>query len=715
MQTLFFLEERRKRLPDLRDVVIVFATPVYLWNVPIASKMDELKQEQQRREIIRSDYAKAQVSLTEAWNSRPLRVGAKQDLLQNIKKSYGIELEDEFDKKAIAYLRTGEMVQNAINDMIAAYKKQQADKDGKGKKSAEQIEEFENYMNNTMAPLFVHEQELRRSVQVSTKTISKLNAELKDLLNEGIPTPGGRDFFRAKPWPDGLKLVNGMVVFEQDDLWWKAPKSVLGETTTLKEKIRAFEHWVHIALSSNPRLKILEVGNVTHPFNPDLSACQEVSKDLGVGLEGRLLHPRTVLQCVYDQWSKLQVFVDAMDNKTILQIRGKAVNDDEEAGGSVARDDLWMAFSIGMQWCSRFTCLLPNSAMREQLVKYMDDVRVLVGRAIQQCLRDAALIEDSLTDNQVLDVPTMTNTQPLVHIPAPAFMDSLVVVGAIINAILKQCQGMRDLIRKLIMSCAVNKLRPPGGFHIKARMVMRERNMGQENLYWKEQYRIQLQEENPDMDLDKASNIFGMVSSTIRITNAAPYSQVRSWPSTHESISNGTVDVIMENIAKNLINLDMLLLPALQIHAMHHPILKNTGAQKFPILVLHRLRSLYVSIQSVIGDLAEQVVKTHDSFAMTELSQIYFEMTKPEPSNPFMPIGLLTAYVELTEELVFLRKLQTHNRRHLVEVLQQIPNKVWECSEISRENDMSIPRPVAKLFQRRLVKWKSVFQKMWPY
>ena len=198
MQTLFFLEEQRKRLPDLRDVVIVFATPVYLWNVPIASKMDELKREQQRKEIIRANYAKAQVNLTDAWNGRPLRDG--------------IELEDEFDKKAVAYLRVEEMVQNAVNDMIETFKKQQAEKDGKGKKSAEQIEEFENYIKTTMAPLFVQEQELRRSVQVNTKTISKLNAELKDLLNEGIPTPGGRDFFRAKPWPDGLKVVNDIVV-----------------------------------------------------------------------------------------------------------------------------------------------------------------------------------------------------------------------------------------------------------------------------------------------------------------------------------------------------------------------------------------------------------------------------------------------------------------------------------------------------------------------
>jgi predicted acetyltransferase len=77
-------------------------------------------------------------------------VGAKQDLLQNIKKSYGIELEDEFDKKAVAYLRVEEMVQNAVNDMIETFKKQQADKDGKGKKSAEQVAEFEQYLNQAV-------------------------------------------------------------------------------------------------------------------------------------------------------------------------------------------------------------------------------------------------------------------------------------------------------------------------------------------------------------------------------------------------------------------------------------------------------------------------------------------------------------------------------------------------------------------------------------
>ena len=177
------------------------------------------------------------------------------------------------------------------------------------------------------------------------------------------------------------------------------PKAMLGETTTLQEKIRAFKHWLFVLQNPQPyeqtrihhageyaSVKVFSYETITEPYRPNGAQCEQIVQELG---DGKLQHPFTVLHCVHDQWRKLQVFVDP-GTKSILYIRGKASDTDESGEKGVARDDLWMAFSIGMQWCSRFTQMLPTKQARSQLVDYMERVRLLLHSAIEQCLKDAS-------------------------------------------------------------------------------------------------------------------------------------------------------------------------------------------------------------------------------------------------------------------------------------------------------------------------------------
>ena len=49
----------KERLPDLKDVSIVFATPVYLWNVTIAREIDKLEAEKKNFATVRQQYEAA--------------------------------------------------------------------------------------------------------------------------------------------------------------------------------------------------------------------------------------------------------------------------------------------------------------------------------------------------------------------------------------------------------------------------------------------------------------------------------------------------------------------------------------------------------------------------------------------------------------------------------------------------------------------------------
>lgn len=55
----------------------------------------------------------------------------------------------------------------------------------------------------------------------------------------------------------------------------------------------------------------------------------------------------TILNCVYQQWKKLAVWVDpAAEHPVALRVEGKQRDSTNQA---VLRDDVWMAFSIGLQ------------------------------------------------------------------------------------------------------------------------------------------------------------------------------------------------------------------------------------------------------------------------------------------------------------------------------------------------------------------------------
>lgn len=59
-------------------------------------------------------------------------------------------------------------------------------------------------------------------LQTLKKEVQKLKNDLDELIREGVKND--HDRFRAKQWPEGLKLApDGNVELEREDLWWNAP------------------------------------------------------------------------------------------------------------------------------------------------------------------------------------------------------------------------------------------------------------------------------------------------------------------------------------------------------------------------------------------------------------------------------------------------------------------------------------------------------------
>lgn len=156
-----------------------------------------------------------------------------------------------------------------------------------------------------------------------------------------------------------------------------------------------------------------------------------------------------VLRCVHEQWKGLQVW--QLPFGTITRVVGKQT----DQYGKPLYDDVWMAFSIGLQWCTRFTRLLATDEDRVRLVQHMRNMRSTLHRALRQSLDTMPLTgRGTETEGSGEDVaPVRTNWErPIVHavMPNAEDMDSLVGIGAVVMATLHGATRLGVILRRLV-------------------------------------------------------------------------------------------------------------------------------------------------------------------------------------------------------------------------------------------------------------------------
>lgn len=133
MQMLYFLEQRKMRMPGMQHVRIVFATPVYLWNVPIAQKRDLLAEEQSQLTQLKNHFLVVSQKLQSIWSARRPFILSMDTLLREIHSefycvkfcpwsSYRMELEEEFDRPMLSELEVSVLVSGALQKLISEAK-----------------------------------------------------------------------------------------------------------------------------------------------------------------------------------------------------------------------------------------------------------------------------------------------------------------------------------------------------------------------------------------------------------------------------------------------------------------------------------------------------------------------------------------------------------------------------------------------------------------
>lgn len=121
-----------------------------------------------------------------------------------------------------------------------------------------------------------------------------------------------------------------------------------------------------------------------------------------------------------------------------------------------------MAFSIGMQWCARFTRLLPDNSQRRLLVDYMRRLGSTAHEALVANLHDAGLDDErqppALGDHHV-DAPPAIEREAARPDPPDTMLlpdlrdrEALVVLTAVAQAMLRVCTALSAIVRRLVLS-----------------------------------------------------------------------------------------------------------------------------------------------------------------------------------------------------------------------------------------------------------------------
>ena len=252
---------------------------------------------------------------------------------------------------------------------------------------------------------------------------------------------------------------------------------MFGETTTQASKVLAFRHFLHMITKKGPML-LLQVDVKTETMSTDNTVCRL--------LRNTNVTARQLLRCVYHQWVNLEVTVDANNDKTVLSVEGKQ---SDEKGGEVFKDDVRMAFSIGMIWCSRFTNVLPDNEQRQWLVAYMRRLTETVEEVFDENLKTAgiqAAIQDRVAfrdrpEEQETYVPIVERRMP------PAEERALVVVTAVTHAMVRAANALGSVVRRLILGFRARGYQTDLGYQVQVVAMRRPRPPTAEQRFWQEQ------------------------------------------------------------------------------------------------------------------------------------------------------------------------------------------------------------------------------------
>ena len=199
--------------------------------------------------------------------------------------------------------------------------------------------------------------------------VDRIRTGIDRYLRENDGAEGLADeFMRIQSWSrvgvdHAVDPHNMTVVWPPNHYATNARKTTFGETTTEHSKAVTYRHFVHMIKRGGPMLLLLwerdQVADIDAAAADGCKALAGQSTTTAIlGAGAGLVSARHVLWCVYQQWSRLQVTVRP---GTHIPARVVGKQRGPDPGADRHKDDVWMAFSLGMQWCAQFTRLLPDN------------------------------------------------------------------------------------------------------------------------------------------------------------------------------------------------------------------------------------------------------------------------------------------------------------------------------------------------------------------
>lgn len=772
LQLLRLVRQRRLRHRELRNADIVIATPVYgedRRRMQLTDARDNVRRELET--VALPAMARLRERVGEVWSQRgPRRHGLNQQaILQSVLQASASASE------ATPVAAQAEAVRRAV---LAAWQRIEPDL-GEDQFRAVWATEF-------AATVRAHLEAKQRVADLRAR-LARLNRQLAPNADAdaeasadgyGAMAPGPHAYATIQPFPAGVRLGGPDAAGNEDPLrvdypaglFWDAGKRAFGEWTTAAEKVRAFRHFVHIMRggSSRPMRVIAPPGALLPPPPNARSACDPDASGVRLppGPVPDLARADVVLRCVWDQWRQLDVTLGGPDGQQVLRVQGKQAEEGTAtAAAAVAHDDLWMAFSIGLQWCTRFTRLLANADHRRRQVTYMRRVQAEAEHAVTLSLQ---AVQDDDDDGRgarhgPADGPTgvdddeddaISNRREVPPLPDAAY-DALVVIGALLSALITAAGECASLVRAMVLACAVHGRAPDpqSGFRLRVRRVRRPRRGADaavahvfEERVAAEMWRAGFRSAD---DFAQLRAEFGRLVRTVRYACGSVPGPRYAWPGTTATAGGGKREREgadpadrMTELRQRLRTLHRLTIAGVSLHGPAHPVL-GAGEPAAGVLELtvRRLRGLLADVTDAWPNLDRDERRTCARYDIPELNRRVYAGgdprfrsataadAPPDAGAATTPAVLLLVYGQLLDHASFLRRMAAYNRRRLLEAVATVqitaelaaenaanPNRntsvVWERAVVGLA--MVAPDVRCRIYERQSVPWRHVYRTLWP-
>ena len=664
MQMLWFLRQRQRNRSSAAEEVldIVFATPVYGLDPLLLARYTELRTLQRRLRAVHERRQEARDAVRAAWleeRGRRRRRGMNLSrFLQTVNRALQREAKDVLEEDA-----ADEVVdtrQASVLDASDADARQAATilADMVGE-AFDDDEEREHVLQNwaaqggSMVRSVAAQAAVRRHEQALAERARRVQRDIDGHLARHADREhhGQHEFVRLSPIPPGHTLdtaAPGQDLRAEPHALWDAGKRLIGEWTQEAQKVLAFRQFVALARrpSPSPYFAVLLTlddagggrdgdpsshGPAPAPCaHPHLRSSDHEQRPMVDGVQ--------VLNCVYQQWRQLAVWVHPDDPRLPVRVVGKQPvraadaaapgKRRHQAQDHVHKDDMWMAFAIGLQWCTRFTQLLPSAAHRAALVGYMRQLRQTMERTLQHSLRDADAGEagggggpqDPAEEQEVgghannanASAPLPSSVPPPLSDPE---RDATIVCTAFASAALRVCTACVALVRRLVLAYAVHGYRPSAGWSL----AFTERRLAPAGALsqrtWHEALNQQLLRfAEPSAVADRLAEVqrmFAVPVHTVRLVCGTLPGPRYAWPGVtlprdaHQPPPSGRRPMTdPADVVAALARLVALLRRAVgaceERHASHHPVLSTPETRHLLGLLLQRIAGQVGDLQALL-------------------------------------------------------------------------------------------------------------------